>query len=48
MSILSIKATCMRGGTSKCWVFERSELENRELSMNDIYCVPLAVLTLAN
>lgn len=36
MSILSIKATCMRGGTSKCWVFERSELENRELSMDDI------------
>ncbi|OOS07129.1 hypothetical protein SAMN02745664_11214 [Moraxella cuniculi DSM 21768] len=36
MSILSIKATCMRGGTSKCWVFERSELENRELPMEDI------------
>lgn len=36
MRDLSIKATWMRGGTSKCWVFERQELEQDAMSMDDI------------
>lgn len=36
MKDLTIKATWMRGGTSKCWVFERSVLNHPKLSMDDI------------
>lgn len=33
---LTIPATLMRGGTSKCWVFERDVFDNQPLSMDDI------------
>lgn len=36
MSDLPVKAVWMRGGTSKCWVFERHELERSEMGMDDI------------
>lgn len=36
MKDLTIKATWMRGGTSKCWIFERSVLNHPKLSMDDI------------
>lgn len=36
MSELTISATLMRGGTSKCWVFERSELERSEMSIDNL------------
>lgn len=36
VSQLTIPATCMRGGTSKCWVFERHVLEHPTISMDNI------------
>lgn len=36
MRDLQIKATWMRGGTSKCWVFERHELEQDAMRIDDI------------
>lgn len=36
MNDLQVKATWMRGGTSKCWVFERSELDRAQMGMDDI------------
>lgn len=36
MRDLQIKATWMRGGTSKCWVFERHELEQEAMRIDDI------------
>lgn len=36
MNQIIIPTTLMRGGTSKCWVFEREVLNNQPLSMDDI------------
>lgn len=36
MNELTLNATLVRGGTSKCWVFERSQLERCEMSMDNL------------
>ncbi|WP_274584679.1 PrpF domain-containing protein [Neisseria leonii] len=36
MNELTINAVWMRGGTSKCWVFERAELERAPLPLDDV------------
>lgn len=35
MNNITLKGTLMRGGTSKCWVFERSELEHSKMSIDN-------------
>lgn len=36
MKEIVVKATWMRGGTSKCWVFEYEDLQHCEMSMDNI------------